>query len=210
MVRAILAGTKTQTRRLVKARALEWLGPDMFTPEYVADPANGLCPYGVPGDRLWVRETWMYVGPGSGSEIGMLFEGAQPENHKAENCWYRGDQSWDHGDPASLRWTPSIHMPRWASRLTLEVTDLRVQRLQDISEEDAEAEGADYRCDRCGDSGSIRTYGEGGVLIGEECPDCVDHSPRGDFRELWNSINAKRAPWDSNPWVWAITFRQVA
>jgi hypothetical protein len=188
MVRAILAGTKTQTRRLVKGVALEWLAPGMFEPAYVADPENALCPYGVPGDRLWVRETWQ-------------------ENTPPSGYIYRADDVAGHIDTG---WRPSIFMPRAACRIRLEVTDLRVQRLQEISEEDAEAEGADYRCDRCGDSGSIRTYGEGGVLIGEECPDCVDRSPRGDFRELWNSINAKRAPWDSNPWTWAITFRQVA
>lgn len=169
MVRAILAGTKTQTRRLVKARALEWLGPDMFTPEYVADPANGLCPYGVPGDRLWVRETWQ-------------------ENTPPSGYIYRADDVAGHIDTG---WRPSIFMPRAACRIRLEVTDLRVQRLQDISEEDAKAEGVAL----------TETVREARVWHA---------SHRAAFAGLWEILNAKRAPWDSNPWTWAITFRQVA
>lgn len=90
MVRALLAGTKTQTRRAVKGLALEWLQPGMFTPEYVADPDNKLCPYGAPGDRLWVRESW-----------------ARTRVFGAEFVVYReGDNRTDYGGP----WKPSIHM----------------------------------------------------------------------------------------------------
>lgn len=212
MVRALLAGAKTQTRRLVrpqpKGRLNPWTDASEPGDVYVDGRVPVMCvesrgrnkrdagelsllpvesPYGDPGDRLWVRETWLYVGPGSGSDLPeYVAERADPKNHKGEHCWYRGDPSWDQGDPSSLRWTPSIFMPRWASRLTLEVTDVRVQRLQDITEEDATAEGVAPQFKR------------------------KAHGPHQQaFMELWDSLNAKRATWDSNPWVWAVTFRRI-
>lgn len=179
MVRAILAGTKTQTRRVVRG-PIEYLGPsggqdDLSSWGWFFDGeeqhgymvlARGMnerfdngcisipCPYGVPGDRLWVRETWRGEGPGS--------------------VKYRADGD----DVGSLKWRPSIFMPRWASRIDLEVTEVRVQRVQEITREDAIAEGV------------------------------TTHDVFG-FMRLWDSINGKRAPWASYPWVWALTFKRV-
>jgi hypothetical protein len=167
MVRAILSGTKTQTRRVVKGMALLWLRPDGFTPEFTALPENGLCPYGQPGDRLWVREAWR----------------AWPDG-----VAYRADISdADLADAVHAPWRPSIHMHRAASRITLEITAVRVERLQDISEADAKAEGVTRPVPMLDDDPS--TY--------------VDA-----FGDLWASINGPGS-WDSNPWVWVIEFRRV-
>ena len=126
------------------------------------------CPYGQPGDRLWVRETFA-VPPGSTEQAEAVYRASF--------------------DPGDVTWTPSIHMPRWASRITLTITDVRVQRLQDISEDEAVAEGID-----------------------EAIPPMNDHgpanAPRWRFARLWNSINGVGA-WDTNPWVWAITFERL-
>lgn len=202
MIRAILDGRKTQTRRVMKPQprlhSCEGGWPGRVDP--MADGTWSVlchacgwdgcwrCPYGVPGDRLWVRETWLYVGPGSGSDLPEYeIERARPENHSPSNCWYRADPSWDSGDPASLKWAPSIFMPRWASRLTLEIAEVRVQRLQEISEDDARAEGVEVR------------YEEGRKIVWA----------RDVFAELWDSINGQRAPWSINPWVWAISFKKL-
>ena len=190
MVRAILHGRKTQTRRVVKGHALEWLAPDTFTPAVVALPENGLSPYGYAGDRLWVRETWLADPPINGwpgdiewSGCGRPISGVPRQYRAPEHCIYAASC----GRDASLRWYPSIFMPRWASRILLELTDVRVERLQDIGEDDAIAEG---------------------------CFDEKEHDgslPSRIFAELWNSLNAKRGyGWDANPWVWAITFRRIA
>lgn len=213
MVRAILAGKKTQTRRLVspKSFAGKWLdGCDPGETEsrseasigaraYVADPGN-YPPY-VVGDRLWVRETW--AGADDMAGIGSDCDG--PPQCVA----YRADKTarivspTSDGQPSAaadtyawnwdmLKWRPSIHMPRWASRITLEVTAVRVERLQDISEEDAEAEGVDGS----GPVGNMRVWSEMG-------------RHRYQFAGLWDAINGKRCPWDSNPWVWVVEFRRV-
>lgn len=117
MIQAILAGKKTQTRRVVKGIALDWLQPDMFTPEFVASEGNDLCPYGQVGDILWVRETW------------------QPERGGIR---YRADYP---GMTTTRNWKPSIHMPRKYSRINLEIISITVERLQDISASDAYCEG---------------------------------------------------------------------
>ena len=165
MVRAILEGRKTQTRRVMK---LNMDGGVYSEPR---------CPDGVPGDRLWVRETWADV------------RWMQEPEHFPNGVSYRADCSADSlklAEHYGVRWKPSIHMPRWASRITLEVTEVRAQRLQDITEEDARAEGVN-----CAVGGFITT------------------NPVNAFHGLWDYINGKRAPWDSNPWVWAVTFRRV-
>lgn len=162
MVRALLDGRKTQTRRVVKPQ------PTATREEAIRTYGKGgtfileagffgvRCPYGQLGDRLWVRETW---GACAGSPV------------------YRADDNAT--CPDGGRWKPSIHMPRWASRITLEVTGVRVERLQDISEEDAIAEGVP---EQRGDPWA--------------------------FQCLWDSINGarERCSWAANPWVWAITF----
>jgi len=191
MVRAILEGRKTQTRRIIKpqleryeeekdeklfqisaAVAGEWWfhggGGERATRAALAEKH---CPHGAPGDSLWVRES--FYDRADYAAIGKL--------HK-ERIVYVAD-----GVRADCRAHPSIHMPRWASRITLEITDVRVQRLQDITPEDARAEG-------------VEAYAAGHNLGGYWTT---------AFARLWDSINAKRAPCESNPWVWAISFQPM-
>ena len=184
MVRAILAGTKTQTRRVVKPQPAERgdnggafmeiipsLLPSrggLFDVRYALDNPRAIrCPYGQPGDRLWVRETFGH------------FE--RNENFKpGAEVFYRADGNCLELEP----WRPSIHMPRWASRITLEITGVRVERLQDISEADAYAEGIQH-CDLWGDG-----------------------TPRGFYRVLWEQINGAGS-WDASPWVWVVEFKRM-
>ncbi len=184
LVRAILEGRKTVTRREVKGSGLVWL--DNFLAEYVANPENNLCPYGNPGDRLWVRETWARVGncdPGY-LTFGATYPDCLPpelENIPAHN---------------EIRWKPSIHMFRRDSRILLEITAVRIERLQDVTEEQARAEGiTDGGCLNCGNN--------------EPCGcDCPTPSAVDSFCYLWNEINGAGA-WEGNPWVWVISFRRV-
>jgi hypothetical protein len=183
MVRALLAGTKTQTRRIVKP-SIKGCTVGSYSAGGVVEPVNVrdgepwdqiLCPYGQPGDRLWVRETT------SESEPCFLGGKAQP------TVWYRADcnrPTW-----AERKWTPSILSPRRLSRITLEITDVSVQRLQEISEEDATAEGTG---------------------AGDYWPGAGDRpaTARAAYRDLWESINGPNS-WDLNPWVWAITFKRI-
>ena len=218
MIRAILReiaapGTgKTQTRRVLKLPTKGiyehpkmggwaactvggkgcYLDPAMTipTPERVCiwHQTTGttiLPPYDL-GDRLWVREAFSY------DRLDVDRDGILPP-------WY-----WADGNPDAGDWTrpkPSIHMPRWASRLTLIVTDVRVQRLQDISEDDARAEGIEHDQDRSrGNVIAWRDY----LDRGGKCGTAI-----ASFRSLWDSLNAERAPWAGNPWVVAVTFRPV-
>lgn len=214
MVRALLDGSKTQTRRIVKNQpaddvahitvahyeptVVNWRGEEepgsVIFGAYSDDGEWGSkCPYGAPGDRLWVRETFLYVGPGSGSDLpSYREERANPANHKASNCWHRASRP-----DETLVWTPSIHMPRWASRITLEVTGVRVERLQDISEANAFAEGVDNAM----------------------CIEAVSRAPSRatllpmtvhGFAHLWDSLAASGADWQANPWVWIVEFKRLA
>lgn len=194
MVRALLDGRKTQTRQVLKPQP-EYRGGYgcMHDPEEWGwedecgnhAPVTSHRPRGqnyAPGDLLWVRETWAKSGFGWGNEsrLGRKHYRADPD-HGWQPCW----------GP----WKPSIHMPRWASRLTLRVTDVRVQRVQKISEGDAEAEG-------CSASGWSPSPADPDNVTGAE-----SLSARDAFTRLWNSIYAKRGTgWDANPWVVAITF----
>ncbi len=220
MVRAILAGTKTQTRRAVKGWPLEWLSPPIsFSPEYVAHPENDACPYGQPGDRLWVREAWGYRcssgTPVAGQYHHTIQYRADDERHTFGPMamdgvglpkWRERDEgmsyeAWDARMTAYWRqWRPSIHMPRWASRITLEVTGVRVERLQDISEEDAIAEGVDRfpGCRRDDDAAAFNRIG----------PVDNDSFPIARYAVLWEQINGAGS-WDANPWVWCVEFKQA-
>lgn len=213
MVRAILEGRKTQTRRIIesvtgkfprgKITELQKASSDgydlMFRDnrmrwhEFRMDDFLKKCPYGEPGDRLWVRENfWCGQELQYGLGVPRLFYMSDQDGGPyIENShrWWGLQMKWGHH--------PSIHMPRWASRINLIVKSVRVERLNDISEEDAIAEGT--LCDVCN-----------GPVDGSSEADCdCFHSKRTSVRSyssLWDSINAKRAPWDSNPWVWRIEF----
>ncbi|ENR4359565.1 hypothetical protein ACEVFK_001483 [Salmonella enterica] len=200
MVRAILDGRKTQTRRIMKNQPA---GDYPETPALIRNVGTGFqwhglygessifnCPLGSIGERIWVRET--YQGP--------LFDYEQMESYledsskfeKPDFCVYRADgepapEFYDADDNLHCGWRPSIHMPRWASRITLEITDVRVERLHSISEEDAQAEGVQ--------------------------PACYEITPpeaayRVSFGEVWRGIYGEES-WVANPWVWVIEFKRV-
>ncbi len=161
------------------------------------------CPYGVPGDRLWVREAWR-LAEMDGTDDGEVCDGKIAYRADGALMGMQLDYSWalDHVDVShpEPKWRPSIHMPRWASRLTLEVTDVRVERVQDITPKDALAEGINIDNLDCVDD---LCFG------GRGCPNCESQAPE-MFEELWDSINAKRGfGWDVNPWVWCISFRRI-
>jgi hypothetical protein len=216
MVRAIREGRKTVTRRVVKlpkGSQLEeiswpWMRPTVWLPNRQKSVLMD-CPYGEPGDRLWVRETWSDVNlsgaPGiayraDGDVCDLMDEPGFLDDEGAFNyddervkryhfaAWYE-----DLISGAEGRWRPSIHMPRWASRIQLEITSVRVERLQHISQKSAIDEGCsvpDLPSDLAG-------------LFGE-CP----ADERTAFASLWSRINGK-ASWDANPWVWVVEFRVI-
>lgn len=188
MVRAILDGRKTQTRRPIKWKQTRFteIGeredgskwPWSEDAEHACDFWHP-CPFGAVGDRIWVRETWNKYG-------GLLT--------------YRADHDWIDDmrkeTVCTAKWVPSIHMPRWASRILLEITDVRVERLNAISEEDARAEGIiDGGCLNCGEP--------------EPCG-CANPEPDATdaFAYLWQSIYGQEN-WNASPWVWVISFKRV-
>ena len=184
MVRAILAGAKTQTRRAVKFKPWHQIEarddgspwPWMYDDERVADHWVP-CPYGQPGDRLWVRETHMDLGA----------------------CYlYRADDSAEQERALvapGQRWRPAIHMPRAASRITLEITAVRVERLQDISEADAKAEG-------------ISEFVGGWWCEHDDAEQIAGMTPQEGYAHLWERINGAGS-WAENPWVWVVTFQRA-
>lgn len=196
MVRALLDGRKTQTRRIIKPQPQCGVGryTEDGTPGEVdwvlldedGDPIDIAlrCPYGAPGDRLWVKET--YAVDVSGCLRGL--------SYRADHQDPRGD-----GPAHPMRWRPSIYMPRWASRLTLEVTQVRVERLQDISEADAIAEGIEPV------PGGYRNY-----MPEREAQGIATSfaSPRESFFSLWESIHGADSL-ASNPWDWVVEFKKV-
>lgn len=185
MVRAILDGRKTQTRRVIKDVSADCElfinAGDGFWQQCYRDDSGAIhskswltkCPYGKPGDLLWVRETF------ARNEVLPLMD------REAGEFIYRADLNGRGATKYTATWKPSIHMPRWASRITLRITDIRVERLQDISEGDATAEG---------------------VMFGE-----TGFSARVCFVALWQSINGKSPgrTWSDNPWVWVICFEMI-
>ncbi|HEV7436525.1 MAG TPA: hypothetical protein VGO22_16910 [Pseudorhizobium sp.] len=203
MVRALLDGRKTQTRRIIKPRGKHpSLFNDGWTDGYILDPGNEEWRQkDIPiklGDRLWVRETWQ----------ALSFGDYQPtKSSQSEVRFAATDPCADlDAEARGYPWRPSIFMPRWASRLTLTVTEVRVERLQDISDEDAVAEGIEKQ-PYAGDDPQYQ-----GMFAWK---DYADHphsvvgfhheKPALSYRSLWNSINGAGA-WDANPWVVAYTF----
>lgn len=211
MVRAILEGRKTQTRRQMKPQPYgvgrnEWRwdrvggnGKDWWSTTggpfdmNVAKFCEMFCPH-RPGDRLWVRETWFADPPNDGSWAYTQWSGCSnsklsdiPECHQSPgSCIFRA--TWAGQDDA-LRWRPSIHMPRWASRITLPLVSVRVERLQDISCADAMAEGISATANQF----SI---------------DCDTEDPRRMFVALWTSIHGPESR-DANPWVWVLEWSKA-
>lgn len=193
MVRAILDGKKTQTRRVIKPQPEYVLGgrhlvrledmPEQLKPSVIKNLLSD-CPYGQPGDRLWVRETWARV-PTTAYRCS---EGVQqtcyPDDPSMAVVYRAG---WERSDPGV--WKSPYHMYRWMSRITLELTGVRVERLHDISEADIKAEGFDRAWYR----------GYTSRKIDED----------DDFSDFWDHVNGKRAPWSSNPWVWVMEFTVV-
>lgn len=230
MVRAILEGRKTQTRRIMKPQPVRD-GNWHCLPKYSAGsdtafregaPYFGDCPYGkaYEGDRLWVRETCRAEElEYAGWEDGVRY---LADNHwrAIENTREAADAWIELNSYRGLKGAvvPSIHMPRWASRITLEITGVRVERLQDISEKDAKAEGVEpldaERDDRdfaiCPQCGGTRLYDTLGANLGVipdcDCLECDTYAKR--YRHLWESINGPGS-WDANPWVWVIEFKKV-
>jgi len=211
MVRAILERRKTQTRRVIGLAEInknpdwhsaayqngdgDWVFwypdrpglADFTLKAYPRGSRDGIkCPYGKPGDLLWVRETF-----------GVQLE--PDDEHPHGYVIYRADLPTDSSfqyEGGGSAWRPSIFMPRWASRITLEITNVSVERLHDISEKDCNAEGVPYF--------------DGVFAYAKISPMSVFERLlyyQGKFKELWDSINAKRGyPWDSNPWVWVVEF----
>lgn len=170
MVRAILAGQKTQTRR----------------PVWFDDDPSGICPYGVPGDRLWIKET--HARHPQFAEVAYRADGEEFEDADGFT-WHP-------------KWTPSIHMPRILSRITLEITNIRVERVQNITSNGAIAEGA-YEVRKVGDDIAHATWTMGGQ-------DWRYDTPRQAFAVAWNSLYAARGlGWGVNPLVWVVTFKRV-
>lgn len=210
MVRAILDGQKTQTRRVVKPQPLfnepgcgfplnngattvvDWKGLHTSLAGLLAR-----CPYGQPGDRLWVRETVACgaCAPSKPSEWSPSFwrrEQGTPAN--PNGLWYAADDlAPERPITARGKWTPAIHMPRWASRILLEIVSVRVERLNDCSEADALAEGA-------------TPCANGWWFDGK--PALAGSDPRGAYYCLWEHINGAGS-WPANPWVWVVEFKRV-
>ena len=188
MVRALMAGTKTQTRRPLRDGT--WLDPKEGVIR-MCSVGNGVtgfqsvaCPYGVPGDQLWVRETWAHH-----------VQAQSAERDEDGPFVYAADGPQALQARLASKWTPGIHMFRWASRITLEITAVRVERLQDISEADAQAEGIEY---------SERF---GGYCIGE-AQHFNSHDPRESYWSLWEAINGPGSV-EANPWAWCLSFKRV-
>ena len=199
MVRAILDGRKTQTRRIVKPQpSIPLTSNDVThdgrTSAQVAwEQLLEFCPYGVPGDRLWVKETFARVHPA-------MLQSLDPDPDSLEwTTVYRADANGGYVGKLMecTKWKPSIFMRREYSRITLEIKSVRVERLQEISAPDCQSEGIYIprcECEVCSTQASI-------------CPaDASEYVMA--YRALWESINGPGS-WESNPWVWVITFRNV-
>lgn len=226
MVRAILEGRKTQTRREIKPqpKVIHALHTNAsITTERIFRKGDQRihCPYGQPGDRLWVREAFTLESDEDAGNLAFKPVDGRPIKHVEGNDFYGSHNLIPHykaTDPEpSLccesdtcrqcenngegpHWKPSIHMPRWASRLTLEITNVKVERLNDISEEDALAEG----CFKGPASGRVFNSFIEMRLSGDQWRNCRDW-----FADLWESINGTGS-WEKNPWVWVIEFKRVS
>ena len=193
MVRAILAGRKTQTRRPVKIDMANAFDPprgkdDVYSGYPLFEDGEGTwhkavdcCPFGQVGDRLWVRETWAEWQPGSPV---FKADGSDITGHKSDHL--------------VSSWRPSIHVPRWACRIILEITNIRVERVHDISEDDAIADGG------------LEAMIEDHVWHIPGTDSKTTRDPKYAFEHVWDSIySARGLGWDVNPWVWVVEFKKV-
>lgn len=191
MVRAILAGRKTQTRRVIKPQPESVSLPAIYCPRK-GQYGVSENPYGNAGDRLWVRETWAV------------------NDDKYHRVIFKADEGTAKiGRPEFGRWKPSIHMPRCVSRINIGITDVRVEKLQEITEEGAKAEGLSCVTK----DGNLYKYG---IPDRDGLPGADDTGwpwqewkvdPRQAYKKLWDAINEKRGyGWDANPWVWVVEF----
>lgn len=225
MVRAILDGRKSVTRRIVKPEPAQWAS--VFRPSPIATPGGsygkvgqwiqfsadghhihglGKCPAGQVGDRLWARETW-------GITFDPVGGGNTFTSNNSGTVRYRADYTLGGViGPVPEKWKPSIFMPRWASRITLEVTGIRVERLQEITEADAKAEGAKRMAVYATKEGVgtvLEEYPEG---TEPKTPDMLGRkmhpSYKTGFWHIWTRINGPGS-WDANPWVWVIEFKKL-
>lgn len=223
---ALLEGRKTQTRRVINPQPLGYTGRKFIVPDdspkswHDSDDFLIFCPYGQPGDRLWVRETTIrveehgYVGPvyrASENGAAMLDHGLSPAPDDVTEV-----------EPYDLKLRPSIHMPRSMARILLEVTSVRVERLQNISEADAIAEGAFFtdfgrQCFHDGAGGDAvkcpapdghHPRREGWSMVPTESHEQCLPSARMAFANLWESINGSES-WEANPWVWVVEFKRI-
>ena len=216
MVRAILEGWKTQTRRVVKHQndmefdsADPHFGPYWlsYATEADGEDAKVRCPFGVPGDRLWVRETFCIE---SSKEVAYdpPHKDGRPIRHHNDQHWgpWWEQPHYKATDPApeldigadepGVRWISPFFMPRWASRITLEITEVRVEPLQAITDEDARAEGV---TDETADA----------IQYGAEVGNWQEPTPyRTGFSLAWEPINGPDS-WDANPWVWVLSFHKL-
>ncbi len=210
MVRAILEGRKTVTRRALNAQSLKNIDYGVQLGECHELPSEGplhpnsigyytdFCPFGQPGDRLWVREAFglqvRNYGGGTGEHI--VYRATNPDAIYCKSA---------EGQEYPVKWKPSIHMPRHSSRILLEITAVRVERLQDISGDQAVSEGLIWRGQESGKafySHAERKYPPGAhQQFGISGVDAVSA-----FRNLWNSVGGD---WDANPWVWVVEFKRV-
>lgn len=202
MVRALLDGSKTQTRRAVKSKfEIDYLPLDLDGPIWphhstysdAFEDQPMLCPYGQPGDRLWVRETHAPQSDCWGAWERSMQYGCRQDSPIIHYAADKRDK------PFIEKWRPSIHMPRWASRILLEVASVRVEQLQDISEVDAKAEGI-----KPDEVRQIALFG----ASADERADMYRRAAVRPYRHIWESINGAGS-WEENPWVWVIEFKKV-
>ncbi|SAT23223.1 hypothetical protein [Klebsiella variicola] len=218
MVRALLSGRKTQTRRIIKDCTV---GRDQISkfiqiekkfigcyPEDVPELIRECCPYGIPGDRIWVREAFRVHS--RATDVATLVYKASERNSWTEQT-HRVPVAVCNKPATPEKWTPSLHMPRWASRILLEITGVRVERLNAISEEDAQREGVHTEVwDQTVVARNYAARDEFFQFWSEDMPHYVEMNQlyRSSFRSLWESIYGAEN-WQANPWVWVISFKRV-
>jgi len=207
MVRAILDGSKTQTRRIAK----EFAGRDDLDGILKRFPNQNGCPHGQPGDRLWVRESYRFTDvfdADSPARVGdrcidagysKPWAPVQYDADGARRDWRHTGTPPHSRDPQPGKGRPSIHMPRWASRILLEIVLVRVERLQDISETDVRAEGVEPH--------EVGQFALHGLSAGERA-ELHRQAAVGPYSGLWDRINGAGS-WDANPWVWVVEFKRV-